>query len=303
MKKVKDIFLAVFGVSSTEFSGFRLLVITLIICSLGVALADYLSKSPYANFEQDSRMLDSLLVIMEEYERADVINVESIKLEKFDPNSVSEKKLLSYGFPTWLATRLVKYRTTGARFYKPKDLLKLYGFPEPLFATIKDYIEIKPIAKPKRTEKVYVVVQPRKKYKKAIKVLPVFDINEADTSMLKTISGIGSKLSVRIIEYRTSLGGFIHNNQLYQVYGLDSLVIKKINNVTVISPNYEPQKIDINMATKSQLAGHPYINWTEAKLIIAYRNQHGSYMDTEDLLKVYSIDKDWVKNAAPYLSF
>jgi len=182
-------------------------------------------------------------------------------------------------------------------------LLKLYGFPQTLFVTIEDYIIIEKLVEPKNTEAQKVEVQPRRKYKEAIRALPVFNINKADTSILKTIPGVGSKLSARIIAYRISLGGFVEKNQLYQVYGLDSAIIKKINNVAVITPDFEPQKININTATKSQLASHPYITWTEAKLIIAYRNQHGKYTGLPDVLKVYSINKDWVKNAAPYLSF
>ena len=54
------------------------------------------------------------------------------------------------------------------------------------------------------------------------------DLNTADAQMLQSVSGIGSKLSARIVKYRTYLGGFSEMNQCYEVFGLDSLVVQKL---------------------------------------------------------------------------
>lgn len=303
MKKIKYFLSALFGVSSTEFSGFRLLVITAFFCSAGLFIANYISFSPYNNYAQDSRTLDSLLIIMSGINKGSSTESIQYNLEVFDPNVASEQKLISYGFPPWLASRLIKYRSTGARFNKPNDLLKLYGFPEALFITIKDSVVIKKVRKRKVDNALVEKRKVQKQYKKTMKSMPLFDINLADTSVLKTIKGVGSKLSERIIKYRASLGGFISTSQLYQVYGLDSVVIKAINKNSVVAPDFMPTQININTATKEQLAAHPYITWTEAKLIVAYRNQHGSFKDTNDVTNVYSIDISWAKKNAPYLSF
>lgn len=46
------------------------------------------------------------------------------------------------------------------------------------------------------------------------------ELNSADTTELKKLRGIGSKLSQRIVKYRTKLGGFTSKEQLKAVYGL-----------------------------------------------------------------------------------
>ncbi len=301
MNKFKRVWSNLFGVSAGEYAGFRGLVLTALICVVGLALANYLSKSPYNNYEKDVKLLDSLLLVMQK-EKLEQI-AKPIFLVLFDPNTASADELESVGFPNWLANRLVNYRATGARFNKPKDLLKLYGFPESLYMQLADYIIIKPLAKPKNK-----IVKATKKYQpkaisKAEEKLPLFDLNMADTSIFQTIYGVGSKLSNRIVTYRNALGGFVSKNQLYQVYGLDSAVINKIADMSEINFDFNPVKIEINKAKKEQLAAHPYINWKQAKLIIAYRNQHGSYTNAQELLKVYSINENWVKKVAPYLTF
>ncbi len=292
-----------FGTSSSELSGYRLLVFTALFCWLSLILINHFTQFPYSNYENDARKLDSLLIIMRQNEAAAISSIKYITLDKFDPNTATKEKLVSVGFPSWLATRLIKYRATGARFNTPTDLLKLYGFPEALYASIKPFVVIKPIPEFKKNKKPKNKAKLPKILVEKPKVLPVFDLNKADTAILQTIKGIGSKLSNRIVAYRSSLGGFVATNQLYQIYRLDSSVIAKIIKTSVILPDFIPKQIKINKATKEQLAAHPYINWSQAKLIIAYRNQHGGFINLNDLQKVYSIDGSWIKNNAPYLSF
>jgi DNA uptake protein ComE-like DNA-binding protein len=38
-----------------------------------------------------------------------------------------------------------------------------------------------------------------------------------------------------------------------------------------------------------------------AKIIVAYRNQHGPYQRVDDLLKIHIIQKDWLEKVRPYL--
>ena len=305
MNKFREVWSTFFGVSSSEYTGFKGLVYVAIICSIGLALVNYLTKSPYSNYENDVRVLDSLLLVMEDVETEQPASNKYIALKPFNPNQASQDELETVGVPSWLARRLINYRATGARFNKPNDLMKLYGFPDSLYNQLEDYVVIVPLpnAKPKIVAKKNNEQESIKAIKKEIVELPIFDLNTADTSIFQTIKGIGSKLSNRIVIYRNALGGFVSKNQLYQVYGLDSTVIDKIVNASHIDEEFEATKINVNKASKEQLASHPYINWTQAKLIIAFRNQHGFYTNEHNLLKVYSINESWVKKVAPYLTF
>lgn len=48
----------------------------------------------------------------------------------------------------------------------------------------------------------------------------MIELNTADTTALKQLRGIGSKLSLRIVKYRKRIGGFSHKEQLKDIYGL-----------------------------------------------------------------------------------
>ena len=302
MKIIKELWKTIFGISASEYDGFKWLVITAIFCASALAIADYATYSPYSNYEADAKKLDSLLAVMEQNKLDLTLPESPIGLSDFDPNTASKAKLLKLRFPEWLASRLVKYRSTGARFSKPSDLKKLYGFPDELYVQLERFVKIKAEAK---IAKPIDQIKPKKFNEELIVEVkyPIFDLNVADTSMLQTIKGIGSTFSTRIIKYRNSLGGFISQNQLYEVYNLDSVVVDKLINASLISIDFEPDKIEINTVSKEQLASHPYVNWKQAKLIIAYRNQHGDFETTQSLLKVYAIDEDWLKKIDSYLTF
>jgi len=121
--------------------------------------------------------------------------------------------------------------------------------------------------------------------------------------MLQTVSGIGSVLSARIISFRDKLGGFVRPEQLYEVYNLDSIVVNNLLAIAYIDPTFKPINLQINMATEEELRGHPYLNRNQARLIVAYRNQHGDFLGRQDLAKVYGMDEITLRRIMPYISW
>ena len=128
------------------------------------------------------------------------------------------------------------------------------------------------------------------------------DLNLADTAQLDKVYGIGKKLSERIVKYRNRLGGFISINQLKEVYGLDSTVVKNVFEKFVVIENYLPTQLDINSATDKELGSHPYLSFKLAKAIAAYRFQHGQFTSLDDLTKVQLLTEDDFKRIKPYLT-
>lgn len=96
--------------------------------------------------------------------------------------------------------------------------------------------------------------------------LPIetIELNTTDTAQLCLLKGIGSKLSVRIINFRNSLGGFYHVSQLSDVYGIsDELFNSLREQVTVddeLIKKINPQNLSIQEISK-----HPYIDYNQAK--------------------------------------
>jgi DNA uptake protein ComE-like DNA-binding protein len=125
---------------------------------------------------------------------------------------------------------------------------------------------------------------------------------EVSAIELQMVQGIGTVLSARISKYRDNLGGFHKPEQLLEVYGVDAALAEKIYAAFPFEPKIT-DKININQADFKQLIKHPYIDYAATKVILAYRNQHGSFGSAEDLLKIKIFNRPWVERVAPYLSF
>jgi hypothetical protein len=98
------------------------------------------------------------------------------------------------------------------------------------------------------------------------------NLNKASAKDLKTIRGIGPVLSKRIIKYRHSLNGYSDINQLYQVYGLDSVVVDRIKEAFDIkSDTIIP--MNIRMASREELSTLPYLSQSEIDWLISLRNR------------------------------
>jgi DNA uptake protein ComE-like DNA-binding protein len=132
-----------------------------------------------------------------------------------------------------------------------------------------------------------------------IKRLP---FSESDSVVLQIVPGIGALTAGRIIKHRESLGGFIQVDQLNEVYGL------KPETIPVIWEYFDfdrvaPRRLALNTVSVEELAKHPYISYQEAKVLVAYRLQHGPYLQLDDLLKVKIFKAAWVSKIGPYLDF
>lgn len=223
-----------------------------------------------------------------------------VQLSLFDPNRISEEMFQQFGLPDWLARRIVNFREKGGVFRKKEDLLKIYNFPKSLYDKWEPYINISNPLKNNYSGTELQTVEHRKILKEDKK--PVFfDLNTADTSDLKEIRGIGSKLSARIIKYRDNLGGFYHVSQIREVYGLDSAVVEELLKYGRLQ-NPRLKTIKINMVSVEEFK-HFYIKPYIAKAIIMYRIQHGNFTSRKDLEKVKVLDAKTLDRIYPYLEF
>ena len=226
----------------------------------------------------------------------------------FDPNTASEESLGRLGFDERTAKQIINYRNKGGVFRIKNDLFKIYSIDSALVQSLMVFIDL-PVTVKKKT---YPVKRPGKessvKDNRPVvtsKPQPVekFDLNLADTAMLQTVNGIGSVLSKRIITFRDKLGGFVYDTQVYEVYNLDSVVAEKLLEVSFLNEQSRVQKININAVSQETLESHPYISRKQARLIVAYRNQHGKFNTGDDLLKVYLVNEPDVHRLLPYLQF
>jgi DNA uptake protein ComE-like DNA-binding protein len=178
-------------------------------------------------------------------------------------------------------------------FAVKSDLLKLYGMDSAFYMTLVPHINL-----PEKRE-----VKGKPHFEKKPKIEPVaFDLNRADTTQLTGIKGIGKILAARIIKYRESLGGFIVEEQIREVYGLDSAVIDRLIKQSFVEQGFRPRQLNVNTAGENQLSAHPYISKTHSRAIVAYRFQHGGFQSVDELRKIFVMDDKSFNKAIPYLT-
>lgn len=216
------------------------------------------------------------------------------ELFTFDPNTISLDDWQRLGLNEKTSKTILKYVSKGGKFYRKEDLQKIWGIPDGFYERVKDYIDIKEFVRnyPAYESKPFV---------KEERKLPVIAINEADTSALIALPGIGSKLSARIISFREKLGGFYSVEQVGETYGLPDSTFQKIKGRLMVDEN-NVRKLNINSATKDDLKVHPYIRWNLANAIVEYRNQHGAYKSVEELKNIALVDESTYNRIVHYLS-
>lgn len=245
----------------------------------------------------DSAIIQSNTSVLldEKLSKNEIIQNENNKnvLFYFDPNLISIENWEQLGVSKKTALTIQKYISKGGKFREPQDLKKIWGIPESLAYQLMPYVKIK-------EEKKSLANSPFQQNQKQKLSAELIDINQADSSALEKLPGIGPKLSQRIISYREKLGGFYSIEQLHEVWGLQDSVLEKINNKIKIQSK-GLRKININLADFNQLKSHPYIGYKTASAILNYRNQHGMFQNVEEIQKIVLIDEKIYSKIVHYL--
>ncbi|MBR1849961.1 MAG: helix-hairpin-helix domain-containing protein [Bacteroidales bacterium] len=130
----------------------------------------------------------------------------------------------------------------------------------------------------------------------------VVDINTADTLTLQLLHGIGPAYARRIVKYRAQLGGFVRTEQLLEVYGFTNELYQHILPYLTLSTD-SIRQIDINSVSLKQLIRHPYIDYYQARDLIALRNSGQQFTSADDLRLLPTMDDSTLYLLLPYLSF
>jgi DNA uptake protein ComE-like DNA-binding protein len=286
-----------FGFSRSQTNGFVIFLPLVAFALFSQPVYHWWVSNRPSDFSRERAVLDSLSRQWElQKKEKNVIPLEKeipIALFKFDPNTISSDELTALGFSKRTSSSLLRYREKGGTFRIKSDVRKLYGMDSLFFETLVPFIQLPEKIEYAKNENNFT---PAKKSKEP------FDLNEADTTQLKSINGIGSKLASRIVKYRGKLGGFISKDQLQEVYGLDTAVVRKLRDASYIIENFAPQKISINHADEVTLAVHPYLNRKVANAIVAYRFQHGSFKSVAELNTIQLIDSEMYRRISPYVT-
>jgi len=277
------------GLTGREANAFMILLPTLFLIVFSEPLYRWLKQDNAPISIKETVYLDSLVNTMEK--PVSKTNDVEPSLFNFDPNKAIQENLRTLGISASVSKRIIQYRAKGGIFRIKADLAKMYGLDSALYRKLIPYIDLPSqitLGNDITDKKETIVIN--------------YDLNLADSMDLQSVKGIGRVLAKRILKYRENLGGFVEQNQLSEVYGLDSLVLQEFERFYV-ETTFEPQKVKVNRATEKELDQHPYLSIRDAKAIITYRTQHGNYGSIDDLMKIKTLKESVVKKVAPYLSF
>lgn len=222
-------------------------------------------------------------------------------LFNFDPNTLDGDGWQKLGVRDKTIKTIQNFINKGGSFKKSEDLKKIYGLKLNEYERLAPFIKIETYtSKPP----ALVSERPTTEYSASKNFKPnysIIEINNADTSLFISLPGIGSKLANRIINFRDKLGGFYSIEQVGETYALPDSTFQKIKQYLKLE-NTLVKKININTATVDELKAHPYIKYSLANPIIAYRNEHGPYSKVEDIKKIMVVTDEIYKKIFPYLT-
>ena len=290
--------------SKSRYRGTILLAFAIVFTGfLNFLFSQYnLADFPPADGKADARQLDSILALLEakgdqfseetgENENAD------FQLKPFNPNFINRQDWLAMQLPEKAFESLERYRQKGGIFRHPDQIYKVPHLSREEAEEIREFVLLDSARSGNRPKASGPFARKDQGSPKP------FDLNEADSLQLKSIFGIGSKTASRIIQYRKDLGGFVRKEQLYEIWGLDSLVAGELIDLCYLSERFRVRPINPNTATEDELASHPYIRRGLARLIIRYRKQHPAFSQSEDLLGIRLIKPEQIEKLRPYLTF
>ncbi len=237
--------------------------------------------------------------------------VAQVRLALFDPNSLTAEGWEARGVPHFVAARLVKYRQAAGGFKAKAQVKKMYGLDDSVYQRLAPFMQL-PDEAPKRD---YAANRPGSdgqflpfattpgKFPSKPRNLQPFDLNTADTTQLMQIRGIGAGRAKWVVRYRNQLGGYLREDQLDEVFVLrDAPDLRdSLKKYTFVVAGFAPKLVNVNTASFDELYLHPYIGKPRARLIVAYRQQHGPYKQVEDLKQIPILKtEDWEK-MRPYV--
>lgn len=290
-----------FRFNKQERSGIFFLLLLLISAQVGYFL--------YQKFKVDTTA--SLVVNDAMQQRIDSLKAVTKKTEikqvyPFNPNFITDYKGYTLGMSVEEIDRLHKYRAQSKFVNSAEEFQNVTQVSDSLLASISTSFKFPEwTQRNSKQRKVSENQKVKSSFNKKApnEVVPVqADLNLATAQDLKRINGIGDKLSARIIKFRDRLGGFLVDEQLYDVYGLEPDVVERtLSQFKVLNPP-KIEKININEASVQEIAELVYLQKSVAQGIVDYRNLNGSINSFDELSKVENFPMEKIDRIALYLS-
>ena len=293
-----NIFKSHFWYNKSQRNGIFILILLIVIFQFIIVFVDFYSEEK-VNIDTPKviafhHQIDSLRKISLENSR--------LKFFPFNPNYITDYKGAQLGMSLVEIDRLLAFRKTGEFINSRKEFQKVTTISDSLLNSISPYFKF-PDWVVERNQNIQLSTSrdTRLFAKKSKYILTSTDINLAVKEDLKTINGIGEKLSERIIKYRSKLQGFSKLNQLYEVWGLDTEVVDKLLLIFKVVNLPNIKKINVNTVSFRDLLKNPYLDYELCKKIFEYKDEVAELQDISELKNIIGFPLDLYDRIVLYL--
>ncbi len=287
-----------FSYSKQERSGIFFLLLIIVALQVVFFVLKYTTGNIEGNLSIDKETQDKIDALKQNSQQKD-----SIRIYPFNPNFISDYKGYSLGMSVEEIDRLHAYRAQNKFANNSVEFQNITKVSDSLLKVISPYFKFPDWA---NTESVSQKKIPRVTIQSGLDIqkdnFQIKDLNSATAEDLRSISGIGQILALRIIKFRNRLGGFIVDDQLYDVYGLEPEVVKRTFERFKVLSQPEIEKINVNSATAEEISKLIYIRYNVATRIVEYREVKGTISSFDELTKIEDFPIDKIHRIKLYLT-
>ncbi len=280
--------------SKSQRNGIFLLVVLIIVLQGIYFFADF--KTEKSISEEDSTRIAHFQKQVDSLKQVALAKAE-VKVYPFNPNFITDYRGYMLGMSVEEIDRLHDFRSTDKWVNSAEDFQTVTLVSDSLLNQISPYFKFPDWVKntPQVRSKSLQTIASTSQNEKS-------DLNLASMEELLRTRGIGEVLAIRIIKYRSKIGGFVSELQLKDIYGLNLETRKELlNNFYVLAPA-EVVTFNINKASVLEIASVPYFDYELAREIVDYRTLHEKIFTFEELAKIKGFPSEKIDRIALYLT-
>ena len=293
-----NIFKSHFWYHKSQRNGIFILILLIVIFQFIIVFVDFYSE------EKVNIDTPKVIAFHHQIDSLRKINLENkrLKIFPFNPNYITDYKGAQLGMSLVEIDKLLAFRKTGKFINSRKEFQKVTTISDALLNSISPYFKFPNwVVERNQNMQLSTSRDTRLFAKKSKYILTSTDINLAVKEDLKTINGIGEKLSERIIKYRSKLQGFSSLNQLYEVWGLDTEVVDKLLLVFKVINLPNIKKINVNTVSFRELLKNPYLDYELCKKIFEYKEEVAELQDISELKNIIDFPLELYDRIVLYL--
>src|SRR5690606_3730348 len=203
-----------FTFSKNQRNGVLVLVLLIVVAQVAYFLIDF-SKPSVIEIDDEVVELQAEIDSLKKAAIAD----QKPKIYPFNPNFITDHKGYTLGMSPEEIDRLHHYRAQDRWVNSAKEFQQVTKVSDSLLTAIEPYFKFPDwVTNPTKTNRSYSDKEKNFAQKR--------DLNKATAIELQEVYGIGEALSARIVSYRDKIGGFLVDEQLYDIYGLEFLAVQ-----------------------------------------------------------------------------